>query len=599
MPLEGENSRLKTRDSQNVHYMSIPIKRASVSSYSDDQMHAENTYRRHLLDQPIGSFKGVNSLGRFASSLRRANSFMNIEVGTEKERTYFKDGQDALFDPYTLAPSADGRRISVAVTSRGGVSVRPSMGDLYISPNSRADGSALYDDQESFSAVGSVASNEQGSLRRPTLCFQDLNNATDPDSHSIMLKQVEMKNGQVVTLLAGQSTAPQTIFNAVNVLIGIGLFALPLGLRFAGCVIGILLLALFAASTFCSAELLSRCQDVDPTMISYGDLAYATFGPKGRALISILFTLDLLGSGVALIIIFGDSLNALFPQYSVTFFKVIAFFAVTPQACMPLSIQSNFSLLGIMCTLGTVFSIAFCGLYKTTSPGSLLDPVFPPMWPESFKGLCLSIGLLSACWGGHAVFPNLKSDMRHPGKFKKCLVTTYSITTTADISTALFGVFMFGINVRDEVTKSIQLTEGYPQIVYVLISVLMTLIPIAKAPLSARPIASVMDSATGASPKEDDDAEGRSGSKRIIRTFNGIFVNMVMVIISILLPQFDKFIAFLGAGLCFAICLILPCIFYMSICAKTVKRWEKIACVVTIIVSTIFSILGVGAAVIS
>ena len=160
--------------------------------------------------------------------------------------------------------------------------------------------------------------------------------------------------------------------------------------------------------------------------------------------------------------------------------------------------------LGIASTLGTVFCILFCGLSKPNAPGSLLEPAKLSLWPEDFKGFCLSIGLLSACWGGHAVFPNLKSDMRHPAKFKKCLVTTYSITATADIATAIIGFVMFGMVVKDEVTKSLLLTEGYPDFVYGTISALMALIPVAKAPLCARPIASVFDVLMGVSHQDAD-----------------------------------------------------------------------------------------------
>lgn len=599
MPGEAgtQSSLLRHRPSQNVHYMSIPVNRASqASSPEDPGAFCDNARRQSILDHPIGSFRGVNSLGRFASSLRRANSFMNIEVNTDKERSFLKDGQDALYDPNTLAPSADGRRLSIALTSGRGVSVRPSVSDL---TSGRFDGSAFADDQDSSSAVRSVISSDQLISRRPTLCFNDFNNAIDPDTESIMLKQVERKDGKIVTLLAGQSTGPQTIFNSVNVLIGIGLFALPLGMKYAGFVAGAILLFVFAGATFCSAELLSRCLDTDPTMISYGDLGAAAFGPKGRALVSFLFTLDLLGSGVALIIIFGDSLNALFPKYSVNFFKLVAFFAITPQAFMPLSVLSNVSLLGIASTLGTVFCIIFCGLYKSSSPGSLLNPASTSLWPENFKGFCLSIGLLSACWGGHAVFPNLKSDMRHPAKFKKCLVTTYSITATADIATAIVGFLMFGTDVKDEVTKSLLLTEGYPHYAYVAISALMALIPVAKAPLCARPIASVFNVLMGVS-QEDTNVEGaKYHFKKIVCAFNALLVNVLFVAIGIKFPEFDKFIAFLGAGLCFAICLILPCLFYMKLCADSIKPWERKACIFTILLSTVFSILGVGAALVT
>lgn len=152
------------------------------------------------------------------------------------------------------------------------------------------------------------------------------------------------------------------------------------------------MLTIFALGTFCTAELLSRCLDTDPTLISYADLGYAAFGSKGRALISALFTLDLLGSGVSLVILFGDSLNALFPQYSTTFFKIVSFFVITPPVFIPLSVLSNISLFGILSTTGTVLVICCCGLYKASSPGSLVNPMETNMWPLDLRHLCLSIG---------------------------------------------------------------------------------------------------------------------------------------------------------------------------------------------------------------
>lgn len=193
-------------------------------------------------------------------------------------------------------------------------------------------------------------------------------------------------------------------------------------------------------------------------------------------------------------------------------------------------------------------------------------------------GFCLSIGLLSACWGGHAVFPNLKTDMRHPEKFKDCLKTTYKITSMADIGTAVVGFLMFGNLVHDEITKNLLLTAGYPNFVYGTISALMAVIPIAKTPLNARPIVSVLDTLMGIEGAEAK-FEGRQFYfAKFQRIFNRILINVLFVTIAIVFPKFDKLIAFLGAGLCFAICLILPCLFYIKICKATIKPWEKRIC---------------------
>lgn len=618
---DQERQSLKTgASSPQIHYVSIPInkgrERASTEfggSSNGGRNHDEgltphtfghNVQRRaSILDQPIGSFKGVNSLSRFATSFQRANSFMAIEIAPDRERSYIGNDGDETYDPDTLAPSFDGRKLSLAITGPGTVAIRPSANDLYgaisrrasaAHPNIPAAMESAVEDYDGSQSIFSYDSMVPFPLR--DYSFHDSGKALGPDADSVVLKQVETTDGKVITVLAGQSTAPQTIFNSVNVLIGIGLLSLPLGLKYAGWALGIPLLVIFAFATYVTAGLLSRCLDTDPSIATYGDLAFAAFGSNGRALISILFTLDLLACGVALIILFGDSLNALFPQFSVTFFKLVAFFAVTPPIFLPLNVLSNISLLGILSTIGTVVAVIFCGLYKQNAPGSLIQPEPTLMWPNSFKEFCLSIGLLSACWGGHAVFPNLKNDMRHPEKFKQCLKTTYCITILTDFGIAIVGFLMFGQLILNEVTKSVLLTPGYPKFFYGLISVLLSLIPIAKTPLNARPIVSILDSSLGVSHVDTSAPVSVQWYTKMLRILNRIAVNAIFVFVAIIFPEFDKLIAFLGAALCFLICFILPCLFYLRICHKVVKPWERLACNITIFVSVILGSLGVYAA---
>lgn len=628
--LSNNRSNQRQNHSQ-VHYISIPIERNNLETVENDHNTTINKInslsltrrRQSILDTPIGSFRGPNSLSRFATSLKRANSFRHIEINPDLERSFFKDNNDETFDPDTMAPSHLGRRLSMALrpnlTSNGqtllgagihSISQRPSIlnirgVDTSIIDENSVDYGSIYSATDHLPLQqDNLSPNE--SILRPAISIAELasNLGIDgytgdiaPDQDSIILKQVEGKDGEMITVLAGQSTGPQTIFNSINVLIGIGLLALPLGLKYAGWIPGLILLSIFAFGTFCTAELLSRCLDTDPTLMSYADLGYAAFGSKGRALVSALFIVDLMGCGVSLVILFADSLNALFPQYSVNFFKILAFFVVTPPVFLPLSVLSNISLLGILSTTGTVFIVTCCGIYKNTKPGSLLNPMETKLWPTSFDDFCLSIGLLSACWGGHAVFPNLKTDMRHPYKFKDCLKQTYKITSFTDIGTAVVGYLMFGEMVKDEITKNVLLLPGYPPFIYGLISALMTIIPIAKTPLNARPIISVLDSLCNVQNSENKYKGKKLQIAKVIQKTNCLVVNVIFVIIATIFPQFDKIIAFLGAGLCFAICLILPCLFYIRICSNTIKPWEKYACYTTIFISVIFSILGIGAAI--
>lgn len=71
----------------------------------------------------------------------------------------------------------------------------------------------------------------------------------DKEEEPPQLETDTTKDGEIIVRRIGESTLPMTIFNSINVLIGIGLLALPLGLRDAGWVIGLVFLTLAALVT--------------------------------------------------------------------------------------------------------------------------------------------------------------------------------------------------------------------------------------------------------------------------------------------------------------------------------------------------------------
>lgn len=123
------------------------------------------------------------------------------------------------------------------------------------------------------------------------------------------------------------------------------------------------------------------------------------------------------------------------------------------------------------------------GLIKPDTPGSLRSPAKTYLFPDNWMTIPLSFGLLMSPWGGHSVFPNIYRDMRHPYKYRRGLNVTYAFTATLDLLMAVVGLLMFGDSVRDEVTKSIFLTEGYPEWLSVFVVVCVAIIPLTKIPL--------------------------------------------------------------------------------------------------------------------
>ena len=281
----------------------------------------------------------------------------------------------------------------------------------------------------------------------------------------------------------GHSNLYQTVFNSTNVLLGVGLLSLPLGIKYAGWLLGILLLVCSALVTAYTARILARCLDSDKSLATYADLAYASYGSKACGATRVLFSFIMVAACVALVILFGDVMNLLLPCLSITQWKVICGLILVPLQFLPFSVLSIASIVGVAASLGLVLLTILAGLLKDSSPGSLRSPANTTLLPESWMKLPLAIGLLMSPWGGHASFPNLYRDMRDPRQYGWALVLTYCSTFTIDFAMAMCGYLMYGSETMDEIVANILVTEGHPRALLIAVVVLVAVMPVTKIPL--------------------------------------------------------------------------------------------------------------------
>jgi len=190
---------------------------------------------------------------------------------------------------------------------------------------------------------------------------QQATGSQDPDKECepLLIKRVEREDGKVVLAVVGQSTIYQTILNSTNVLIGVGLLSLPLGIRYAGWLVGMIFLAFSAIVTGYTAKLLGKCLDVDPSLVTFADVAYISFGSRAKVIIGILFSLELITACVALFVLFADSLDTLIPGWGLVEFKILCAIIVAPLSFVPLRFLGYSSSLGIICCLARKQAIPF------------------------------------------------------------------------------------------------------------------------------------------------------------------------------------------------------------------------------------------------
>jgi vesicular inhibitory amino acid transporter len=456
----------------------------------------------------------------------------------------------------------------------------------------------------------------ESSMRHAGRLFTDqqLKGVTEPEQERepLLVKQIE-EDGHIINVVVGQSTLPQTIFNSVNVLVGVGLLTLPLALKYSGWIIGMIFLAWSAIVTGYTAKLLAKCLDVDSSLITFADLAFVSFGNKARIAVSILFSLELLAACVALVVLFADSMDALIPGWGTFVWKIVCGIILIPLSFLPLRFLSFTSILGVMSCFGSkspsaliprppthphavTIAVWVDGLVKPTTPGSIIQPATQYLFPSNWLTIPLSFGLLMSPWGGHSVFPNIYRDMRHPYKYRRGVDITYIFTYIIDTGMACAGILMFGDNVRDEITSNIFLTEGYPAGTSVFIAICIAIIPLTKVPLNARPIVSTFEVLFGLDTRSLASAPSMNGMSGLNRGIAKIALRVAtivtFVVIAILFPSFDRIMTLLGSVACFSICIILPLAFHLKLFGKEIGKVEKAMNWALIWVSSIMAVVS-------
>ena len=342
------------------------------------QANLENRSSLSMRINSIAQAGGVNSLENFARSWQRAVAFHEITP----TRGSFVIAEDD--DPPDLRRLRDEERSPVQSKSllrqqleqegRPEMAVHDSNDDVHrLTPHATSPGPHLSTSpsRDIFSHASHLSSpfsasfgGTYGSLSARTnettrdtaarlFLEQQASGLQEPDKdrEPLLMKRVEQEDGKMTLEVVGQSTIYQTILNSTNVLIGIGLLSLPLGMNYAGWLVGLAFLTLSAIATGYTARLLGKCLTIDRNMITFSDLAYVAFGPRAQILIGLLFTLELAAACVALFVLFADSLNLLIPGWGVLEFKILCGFIMIPLSFVPLRFLGYTSSLGIVCCL--------------------------------------------------------------------------------------------------------------------------------------------------------------------------------------------------------------------------------------------------------
>ncbi|XP_021288349.1 vacuolar amino acid transporter 1-like isoform X1 [Herrania umbratica] len=371
-------------------------------------------------------------------------------------------------------------------------------------------------------------------------------------------------------------------FNGTNAFLGIGLLTVPYALASGGW-LSLFFFFLIGIMTFNTGILLKKCMDANPSIKSYLDIAEHAFGKKGRLLVMIIMNSELYLVAIGLLILEGDNLHKLFPNFMVKLGTILvggrqSFVVITGLVILPsmlltdLSILSYVSATGVFSCLlifGSTLCVGATGGVGFNARGKLLN----------MNGIPTAVSLYIVCFAGHPVIPSIYTSMTDRHQFSKVLLFSFVLTTITYASTAMVGYLMYGDGVKSQITLNLPTREVAAKVaIYTTL-----LIPVTRYALMVTPVATAIEGGLSENLK----------NWRAVKLFIRIALLVSTTIVAFVFPYFENLMAIVGSIFVVLASFVLPCLCYLK-ASGSYQSWScKLIGIVGIIVfGTIAGVLG-------
>ncbi|KAH9773906.1 hypothetical protein WN944_020510 [Citrus x changshan-huyou] len=376
------------------------------------------------------------------------------------------------------------------------------------------------------------------------------------------------------------TTFLRTCFNGLNVVSGVGILSIPYALSQGGW-LSLIILFLVAVLCWYTGLLLRRCMDANPLIKTYPDIGDLAFGCKGRAMVSILMYLELYFVAVEFLILEGDNLEKLFPNFGFIIsglkiggkqgFVLLTALIIWPTTWLrSLGILAYVSAGGVLASITLVACVLWVGAVDGVGfheRGKLLN----------WGGLPTAVSLYTFCYCGHSVFPTLCNSMKDRRQFSKVLAACFIISTANYGSMAILGYLMYGDHLKSQVTLNLPIRKISSKL-----AIYTTLInPLTKYAVIITPIATALE-----------DTPHLRKSRPISILVRTVLV-ISTVIVAITIPFFGYVLAFTGSFLGVTVSILLPCLCYLRI-NKTARRFglELMLIVGILLIGALAAVVG-------
>eukprot|EP01060_Flectonema_neradi_P011470 TRINITY_DN18544_c0_g1_i1.p1 TRINITY_DN18544_c0_g1~~TRINITY_DN18544_c0_g1_i1.p1 ORF type:complete len:658 (+),score=103.08 TRINITY_DN18544_c0_g1_i1:37-2010(+) len=319
------------------------------------------------------------------------------------------------------------------------------------------------------------------------------------------------------------------------------------------------------------------------TLDQYADIGLASYSDMGCAVLKVLFFLELFLFLVSATIVIKENINQISAFIPDKLMTLLVGVVVWPSAMVrDFSKLSWLSFVGFLSCFVLLSSVVYTAFATSQSDpagtGSILNPA-KTQETFIFKTVSLSFSLIMSSFGGHSLFPVLRSDMQDPSGYGKVVTVSFTVTAVYCCIIGIMGYMMFGEDCKDVIVLN------YPG------GVVTT--------ITDASIASVCFSKYGITfnalclDLERTMTRKLGPRKRSWHLFAFRCLMMTGIIsLAIIIPHFGVIMSLVGAAVSCSISLIFPLLAYLKLHGSDMNRVWYYANVVFVGIAVYFAITG-------
>ncbi|KAL7532872.1 hypothetical protein ACHAXR_004904 [Thalassiosira sp. AJA248-18] len=402
-----------------------------------------------------------------------------------------------------------------------------------------------------------------------------------------------------------KSSFSQCTFNMANILMGVGMLGLPYVFKSAGWIGGGCVTVGFCLVTWRTSYYLGRELNGDPRPVhlfnsdstdntltrmrkpitSFPAIAREAFGDNGCICLSAVLYFELFSCLSIFFVSLGDHLHLLFPSISQSrHMTIVAGILILPSALLRTpKLLSYLSMVGTVATVAVVLSVVLSALVMFSTVGEAGSERDHKLY--STGGLPLALGIVAYCFSGHAIVPSIYQSMRRPQEFERMIDLTYGVVLLSCLLVAVSGYYMFGDDVEDQITLSLEKESENAGPLMSALTWLMILTAISKFTLTMFPLAlGFEEMLTGILPS-DLAMELVDSAVKIILIFLALAV-------AIFFPSFSFLCSLVGLICTMIVSVIFPALAHLKLFGSSLSTLDKIIDWCLVVGGSVVAIVG-------